>query len=192
MVPVWIVSEQWRPLNPPAEVRVLGASRSTANLLAATQALKVREARRYQPGGGVTWCNIYLADVLDILAAGIPHLWNGHELRANDIVDGLRAGTFPGWSRVADGLSAANRAATGLPTIAVWKNVLRGPDGKPVIGKDGKEIPKGPGHVMIVVPAPPGTSGVHVTGAGEACHEQCPLAAGFGSYAYQVEFYGHD
>lgn len=179
MVPAWISPQQWQALNPPAEVLQLGEMpRAPDVLLQATRVLKVKEARRYSPvraqnGSLITWCNIYLSDVLAILAAPIPHLWEDHELRANDIVDDLRAGALPGWNVSLGALGAAAAAGQGLPTIAVWKN------------------PKGPGHVMIVVPTPEGKDGVYVTGAGATCAEECPLAASFGPHASEVEFYGH-
>lgn len=186
MTPVWIIEQQWRALDPPAEIRKLGElPRSAEKLLEASRVLLVKSAKRYQPTK-LTFCNIYMADVLQILNARIDHLWDpdgdrgplpAHETTANEIVLNLRASKYPGWEALgvlASGqLSAANYAALGLPAIAIWKN----PSGAS-------------GHVMLVVPAPAGKSGLYLTGAGRFCHEQCTLAEGFGGYAPQVEFFG--
>lgn len=181
--PAWVVDEQWRELKPPAEVLRLGeAPRAPEKLLAATRALQVKIAKRYQPVT-VTWCNIYLADVMQILRAPLPHWYDlqdgkgRREMRANDIVDGARARKFPGWESLgvlASGqLAASNHAALGLPTFAAWKN----PSG-------------GPGHVTPVVPTPAGEHGVYVSGAGRQCVEECPIAQAFGKYTPEVEFFG--
>lgn len=180
-VPAWVNHRQWVPLKPPPEVMALGKTRSASNLLAASQALHVLEAERYK-ATAVTWCNIYFADVLDILAAPCPHMFdpdgNGplpsEELRANRIVELLRAKKIPGFYSVeGNELTIANRCAVGLVTVAVAFN------------------PKGPGHVMLVVPAH-GAKGVHVTGAGRNNLEQAPIAKGFGSLLKSVEYFGHD
>jgi hypothetical protein len=182
MIPLWIVPEQYRELNPPAEVRVLATVRSAANLLAASRSLFVTSAPRYAPlPDGRTWCNVFASDLAAILQAPLPHrfdLGDGQgtrELRANDMADGLRRNVFPGWSRVLVG-DAANRAALGLPTVAIWRNPR----------------PAGAGHVVFVVPTPPGRTGIYVTGAGRACVDQCPIAQAFGGLVPQVEVYGHD
>lgn len=182
MTPAWIVEDQWRPLSPPAEIRQLGdLPRSPERLLAATRALHVLTAKRYRPTPTQTWCNIFLADICGILRAPLPHwfdLGDGQsrrELKANDIVNGLRRRRFPGWSMVgtmASQLAVRNLAAVGLPVVAVWKN--------PGAGS---------GHVVIVVPTPEGKRGVYVTGAGRHCVQECPIAEAFGRYLDQVEFY---
>lgn len=178
-IAAWILADQSKPLNPPPEVRALGDIRSADNLLAASRALLVTLAKRYRPTV-YTWCNVFLADVLAILRAPLPHVFDlgdGHglrELRANDIVDGLRAGKFPGWSAVLSRLEPSNRAALGLVTIAVWKNTT----------------PGGHGHVALVVPTPAGKSGIYVTAAGRTCADQCPIGNQFGTLP--VEFYGYE
>lgn len=179
MIPAWVVPQQWRELEPPAEVRRLGDVRSAENLIAATLALHVKEAPRYTPTPAATWCNVFLRDVLAILKAPIPMRFDfgdGRgvvETRANDIATGLKNGVWPGWLPVSEA-SAAFGASQGLPTVAVWRN----PTGRA-------------GHVVIVVPTPAGKSGVYVTGAGRQCLESCPIAQAFGPYVRQVEFYGH-
>ncbi len=180
--PAWVVPQQWKPLKPPADVMALGKVRSGANLLAATNALCVKEAARYA-ATAVTWCNIYFADALDILGAPIPHMFDpdgdgplpSEELRANRIVELLRAKKFDGYYKVdSNPLILANRAACGLPTVAVWFNK------------------SGPGHVVLIVPTPTGKSGVYVTGAGRNNLQQEPIAKAFGSFLPNVEFFGHD
>lgn len=188
MSAAWIIDQQWTSLNPPAEVRALGSlPRSPEKLLAASRVLRVKLSRRYQPTK-VTWCNIYVSDVLDILDAPLPHWFDpdgegplpAFEERANMMADGLAAGDFPGWAPVGRMLEAStreqavvNRAAAGLPTVAVWRN------------------PKGTGHIVLVVPTPVGEHGIYVTGAGRVCVEQCPIAKAFGQYLPDVAFYGH-
>jgi hypothetical protein len=183
MTPVWVIDQQWKDLDPPAWVLAYGdAPRSPEKLLDATRSLQVKTSKRYAPTG-VTFCNIYLSDVMQILKAPVPHWYDlsdgrgRREMRANDIVDGMRAGKFPGWSSLgvlASGqLAASNHAAVGLPAFAAWKN------------------PKGPGHVTPVVPTPPGKTGVYVSGAGRQCVEECPLAQAYGPHTPEVEFFGY-
>lgn len=174
MIPTWIVPEQWKPLVPPAaEIRT---ERSAENLLAATRALHVTQAKRYLPAHGNTWCNIFMSDATQLLGCPISH-WDpqGNERTINRTILDLRAGKFEGWTKVA-AHDAANRAQIGLPTVAVWLN------------------PRGHGHVSVVVPRPDnGELGhIYVTGAGAACREQCKLEEQFGPYTPMVEFYGHD
>lgn len=174
MVPAWIVPEQWKALTPPpSEVRTV---RSADNLLAATRALHVMEAKRYLPANGNTYCNIFMADATQLLGCSIAHRdAAGNERTINQTILDLRAGKYDGWTKVTVS-DAANRAQMGLPTVAVWLN------------------PKGHGHVAVLVPRPTaGTVGhVYVTGAGAACREQCTIEGQFGSLTSQVEFFGHD
>jgi hypothetical protein len=188
--PPWINPNQGVPLSPPAVVLKLGAlPRAPENLIALPNALHILTAKRYAPvrlpnGTLETWCNIFVADACTILRKPILHrldLRDGkgvRELRANDIVDGLRRQVFPGWSMTGTMASAEAvkvLASEGRPQVAVWKN----PTG-------------GPGHVMLVLPTPPGRSEVWVAGAGAQCHDGCPIANGFGPYTYHVEFYAAD
>lgn len=197
--PPWIYGDAWRDLAPPAIVMKLGElPRSPDKLLSAARALFVTTARRYQTDASGTKCNIYLADVLNILAAPIPHRFNlgdGRgliELRANDIVDGLRASKFQGWYRVRS-VPAWVEASHGLPTVAVWKNDLPifNADGKPAHDEWGRPRHHA-GHVVLVVPTPPTKAGIYVTGAGARCIDQCPIAEAFGPYLPAVEFYSHE
>jgi len=165
MVPAWIVPEQYRELSPPAEVMLLADQRSAENLLAACRSLKVTEAKRYAPTT-VTWCNIYAADACQILKAPLPHVFDlgdgkgPREMRANDIFNGLAKGAFPNWAAVgtiASKQAIMNLAKVGIPQVAVWFN------------------PKGPGHIVHVVPTPEGKTGIYVTGAGRVCVNECPI-----------------
>lgn len=186
MVPAWVIEQQWKALDPPAEIRALGDQRSASNLLAATRALTVLEAKRYRPQTfpqRVTWCNIFAADACGILKAPLPHLFDPDgsgplpekEMRANDIAETLSKNGFPGWQltgTVASSLAVSNAAAVGLVSVGVWRN----PAG-------------GPGHIVVVVPAPVNRTGVFVTGAGGRCVEECPIADAFGSKVQEVKFY---
>lgn len=210
MVPIWVNPNQGVTLNPPAEVLKLGElPRAPEKVLGAYASLALTEAKRYQPLGGRTWCNIALADAMAILRAAIPHrfdLLDGkglRELRANDIVDGLRAGKFKGWTKtgsIASAEAVRALARDGKPQVAVWKNnsLAKPSDGKTLIGTDGKPV-LNPGHVVGVVAAPAvipekhtGLSGVYVSGAGAQCLHQCPIEQAFGPYLSGVEFFAYD
>lgn len=186
MTPAWVVDQQWIPLNPPAEVLKLGElPRAPDVLLKATRAVHVLEAKRYQPTPKSTFCNIVVSDIAQIIGAPLPHVLDdgsaagAHEMTANMMTLALRAGLYPRWKTLGvlalGQEAAAAYAAAGKAAIAIWKN----PTGAS-------------GHVMWVVPPPPGHSGVYVTGAGRSCHDQCTLAQGFGPYVPQVEFFGFD
>ncbi len=177
MTPAWVVPEQWKRLKPPASVLARGLVRTPEALLETSKILCVRDAKRYQPpGDGRTWCNIYLADVCDLLGAPMPHVFDlgdgkgKRELRANDIVDGLRAAAFPGWEPTK---RPATQASLGIPTVGVWKN----------------PNPAHSGHVVLVSVTGAGLTGVFVTGAGRKCVEGAPIRNAFGSYTPAVEFF---
>lgn len=196
-IPPWILPDAWQQLTPPAIVLKLGElPRAPDKVLSASRSLHVTLAKRYQPDATGTKCNIYLSDVLMILAAPIPHdfdMGDGRgkrEIVANDIVDGLHKSLFGDW-RVYGPAEAASRAAAGFPTIAVWKNTAPRKDtsGR-IITQKGRPLFH-PGHVVLVVPAPAGASGLYVTGAGAHCIESCPISWAFGN-ATPVEIYSHD
>jgi hypothetical protein len=147
--------------------------------------------RRYRPDSNGTKCNIFDSDLAQLHNAPLPHRWRttpGGKLQwmsANDMITALRADLYPGWSLVSPSnitrLAPVERAAMGLPTIAVWFNAKRRADGS-----------LEPGHVVWVVATPPGKSGLYVTGAGRTCVDQCPIAQAFGSHVNEVEFYGYE
>lgn len=182
--PAWIVEDMAALLSPPAEVRAFGNERSAANTLAATRALFVMQAKRYQPSSVGTKCNLFLSDVAQILSCPLPHRFDiGKGLQwmsANNMVEALRRGLYPNWSHVEIGklgvLNPVERAALGLPTVAVWPN----PD------------PESSGHVVWVVPTPAGKVGIYVTGAGRNCVQECPIESAFGKLTPKVIFYGHE
>jgi hypothetical protein len=205
--PLWIDPVQWRDLKPPAEVLKLGElPRAPEKILAATRALCVLTALRYQPvvdpKGRIvsTWCNINTSDAMSILRAPLPHWYDladgrgRREMQANDYWDGLRAMKFPGWSKL--GTMASEKAviewvAQGHPAVAVWKNTTPRTDGAGrILVMNGRPVLK-PGHINPVVPTPAGRGGVHVTGAGGKCVQECPIQFSFGHHTPEVEFYGH-
>jgi hypothetical protein len=175
MVPLWIAPNQGAVLNPPAEVLAVTVDpKAPDRLAAAVAALHVTEAKRYQPseidGKRVTWCNIFTADVCQLLAAPLPHVFDlsdgkgKRELRANDVFDGLSANKFPGWAKtgtIASALAVKNLAMVGVPQVAVWKN-----------------LPGKPGHIVLVIPSR--DARVWVAGAGGHCSSGCPIEDQFG------------
>lgn len=184
-VPTWIDPRQYMELRPPADLLETGKLRTRLAIKLVAGSLMVSTAKRYASfrnaaGILVTWCNVYLADVLAILGCPIPHwfdLGDGRgkrEMRANDIVIGLRAGRFDGWSSLGNETEAVAWAGAGKPAVAVWLN------------------PKGPGHVGLVVATPEGQHGAWIYAAGKTCVEDCAIDKSFGSHTNEVEFYGHD
>lgn len=200
--PPWILDDAWRPLNPPAEILLLGEMpRAPEKLLACTRALHVTVSRRYQPDASGTKCNINTSDVMQIMNAPLPHVFDlgdgrgSRELTANDTMDGLRALKFPGWSKIGTMASAdavIAWVATGKPAVAVWKNPQPRTDSRGrALTVNGRIVYRS-GHINPVVPTPAGKGGVHVTGAGGHCVQECPIEFSFGQYTSQVEFYGHE
>lgn len=201
--PAWIPDDLALEVTPPAHVMKLSEVRSAENTLELARTLlghvpgrRVRGIvpddlipRRYRPDSNGTKCNVLASDLAQLHNAPLPHRWRttpGGKLQwmsANDMITALRADLYPGWSLVSPAkLSTQNpveRAAMGLPTIAVWFNAKRRADGS-----------LEPGHVVWVVATPPGKTGLYVTGAGRTCVDQCPIAQAFGSHVNEVEFYG--
>jgi len=178
--------------------------RAPEKLLLASRSLRVTDAKRYRPLPAATWCNIYLADVCDILQAPIPHLFDPDgagpipemELRANHIVDGLRAKRFNGWFKIGTmaSISAAITLANeGHPVVATWANPNPVKDAKGKQKRDRNGLPVfHAGHVVLLVPTPEGKRGAFATGAGRRCVEQCPIAEAFGLVLSQVELWHHE
>jgi hypothetical protein len=202
MTPIWIVNDQAVPLNPPAEILKLGEMpRTPEKILAATRALCVTTAKRYQPDDNHTWCNVNTSDYCQIIRAPLPHVFDlqdgqgRRELRANDIVDGLRALKFQGWSKLGTLASAeavVAWVAQGKPAVATWKNLTPKKDSAGRVLTVNGRIQYRSGHINPVVPTPAGKSGVHVTGAGAHCVQECPIEFSFGQYVREVEFWGHE
>jgi hypothetical protein len=205
MIPPWVHSDLARELDPPAEVMRLSETRSPEATLLITRALLglgmpspktlliggvIPDAMlppRYRPADVGTKCNFFTTDAMQLLRAPLPHRWRPvadgplQWMSANDMAMGLRLNLYPGWYRVEPAklgqLDVVERAAAGLPTVAVWHNPLPKPAS---------------GHIVVVVPTPPGKTGIYVTGAGRHCVDQCPIAQAFGPHVKEVEFYGHE
>ena len=197
--PIWILDEQWRELKPPAEVLVLGElPRAPEKILGVTRALCVTHAPRYQPDASGTKCNINTSDVIQILQAPLPHWYDfgdgrgRRELTANDTIDALRAGKFPGWSKIADADAVIAWVALGKPAVVTWRNMTPKRNSAGGVLTLNGVIQYRSGHINPVVPTPIGRGGVHVTGAGATCVEEVPLAFSFGQYVRDVEFWGHE
>jgi hypothetical protein len=204
--PPWIADAQWMQLNPPAEVLALGEMpRAPEKLLAVPKALNLLTAKRYAPivlNGVIqsTYCNIFVSDATTVLRAPLPHKFDLgdkrglRELNANEMVDGLRAGKFDGWSVVGTMASASaviSLAGSGWPCVAVWKNPQPKKDSAGRVITVNGVVQYHSGHVVLVVPPPAGKRGVYVSGAGARCVDQCLITDSFGIYTPQVEFYSH-
>lgn len=217
MIPPWIIDDMARELDPPAYVMKLSEVRSAENTLLITRTLlgTYREQQdgtkvflniwfrravpddvipaRYQPHDTGTRCNLFTSDAGQIHRAPLPHRWRITEggklqwMSANDMTLALRTSLYPGWSRIEPAklgqLDIAERAELGLPTVATWFN-----NGVKLV--NGTATPLS-GHIVWVVPTPPGKTGIYVTGAGRTCVDQCPIAQAFGAHVREVEFYGH-
>lgn len=113
----------------------------------------------FAPRDGLTFCNCYVAVLTAALRAPIPprlanlqHAW----LKSDE-------GRMAGWMPV-DIETARQRAALGYPTVASWRNP-----------RDDK-----PGHIALLVPAPPGASGAYVTAAGTENFIRTTVGRSFG------------
>lgn len=206
MIPPWIVDDLSAVLDPPAIIARLAyeVPHSGVKTLFITRTLLGPHAAgyvsgrvpadlippRYQPHDNGTRCNLFVSDVAQLHGTPLPHRWftdigsAKQWMSANDMNVALKRNLYPGWSRVEPSrlgeLDIVERTALGLPTVASWFNHSKRPDGSPASG-----------HIVWVVPTPPGRAGIYVTGAGRTCVEQCPIAQAFGSHVGEVEFYGH-
>jgi hypothetical protein len=149
--------------------------RSRQNYLDAIASLDVEHNPIYQAGylvAGVTWCNRFLTDATRLLDCEIPFA------KANDQVIWLAGmpGAAAGWLELHDlsmpqGLvsretQAIARVELGLPTVAVWSNPK----------------PADHGHVGMVVPTLPPSTGVHVAAAGSHNFQNAAVSRSFGVY----------
>lgn len=191
MIPPWIVDDMALELDPPAIIRRLAdLAPDPVRTLFITRGLQVTKAARYQPHDNGTRCNLFVSDVAQLHGTPLPHRWftdigsAKQWMSANDMNVALKRNLYPGWSRVEPSklgeADIVERAAAGLPTVASWFNHAKRPDGS-----------NASGHIVWVVPTPPGRTGIYVTGAGRTCVDQCPIAQAFGSHVGEVEFYGH-
>jgi hypothetical protein len=166
-------AEQWRPAVP--LICSTPQRRAPELLRQVAGQFDVVHAQRYQPGGGRTWCNIFLWDATTALGAEIPH-WvdlagqpvapgHGAELSANAVVHWLELhGPAHGWSECNE-RGAREAAAQGRPAVAVWANPMPGHSG----------------HVALVLPDSDPHAAARIAQAGAHNLFDAPLFQGFGS-----------
>ncbi len=111
-----------------------------------------------KPTEGITWCNVFVADLADELRIILPHKKANEQILWLDAADGGRG---LGWDRV-DAVDARKNANAGKFTLATWFN------------------DKGHGHISAVVPF--NSAAVWIAQAGFRNYLAVQLAAGFGSY----------
>jgi len=168
----WLYADAWVPVTPP----MTGGSlcRSRDRLIEVLRQFPVESHPRYEPRPGVTFCNIFVADISRALGAEIPYWWMRSELNANSMADWLagRHGQRHGW-RISTRGECIARAELGMPCVVVWKN----PDEKK------------PGHIAMVVP-----SEMHgearIAQAGSINSLSLALTRGFGDRV--VTFFTHN
>lgn len=169
---------RWR-LIPVTAFRVRGTPgvRTPENLSSVMGQFNVESSPRYQPGKGITCCNLYISDVTNALGAELPH-WvdrkkalssypgaHSRETTANDIYDRLLAGV-DGYTECTPDVALA-KALLGHPVVVSWRN------------------PSGPGHVGLVEPVSD-ARGILVAQAGAVCGRRIPLRAAFGDRALRM------
>lgn len=130
----------WQNIKPPAGE----LPAHPGKLRAVIEELDVANAPRYRPGPGVTWCNIFVTDVITAMgfepghwvqADGTPApVGSGKELNANGLVRWLiEYGPVKGWIE-ADKATATDAAARGHLVV---------------VGYDSKS--NKPGHVAVML-----------------------------------------
>lgn len=172
--------KQFLPLPPVLRSNLGARSPESANLVLAQ--FNVGLAPRYAPRDGVTFCNIFVWDVAAAFGVQLPHWLTlqgepadkpgppARETTANELRDRLVAGAW-GWEPM-EAIKAAQNAARGCPTIAIWRNHT------------------GPGHVAWLEPTSDAAD-IEVAQAGSICGRDIPLAAAFGKHRIpQVLFFG--
>ena len=162
------------------------ASRSAAVLEQVINQFAVGHNPRFLPGGGFTYCNIFVWDVTRALDCPIPH-WitaagaiaapfapGAFEININGGYDWMaKYGVAAhGWRRI-DAATAQQYANAGKIAVALWKN----PSG-------------GHGHTAMVRPGTLTARGPATAQAGSTNFNEGHLADGFGSL--RPLFYGHD
>jgi hypothetical protein len=103
----------------------LASGRDPSTLNQAIDSLDVTNSAKYQPANGVTYCNIFVQDVMGLLGAPLTNA------DANDTVAWLNDSSN-GWTETDDPQAAQNWANQGGPAIVGWSN------------------PGGHGHVAVV------------------------------------------
>lgn len=122
-------------------------NRSKTNYNTVIDQFNVANNSRYKQRNGKTYCNIFAWDIMTAMKVQLPHWINSNnvpaepyssgakELNANATYNWLNNyGEKYGWRKVS-AYDAQQRANSGYPTIAIWKN----PTG-------------GSGHVMVIRP----------------------------------------
>lgn len=157
-----IVKPPWKPIEP-SKTNGIG-ERSPAKLIEMLQQFENTKNPRYQMKGGSTYCNIFCWDATKALQCEIPHIVDGIEKLANQMIDWLD-GEAAGWKKI-DQQEAEHLASFGHPVIATYKN------------------PHGHGHMAMLLP------NGHIVQAGIAPLYDAPLKSGFGSRP--VKFFAHE
>ena len=136
------------------------------DVFAAVAAVDPQHNPIYQPGygGGVSWCNKFVADVLLWLGITFP----GPPMLADDQIAYLNAGN-DGWTPISDMGSAQAAALAGQIVLATYFN------------------PSGSGHMALVLPIDGPL--VYTAQAGKSNWNQGLLLAGFGTLP--VRFFAH-
>jgi hypothetical protein len=123
-----------------------------------------------QPRDGLTFCNDAITQLTLPLGCAVPIALANQQ---HDWLTG-EPGKAAGWVLV-DAETARQRAATGFPTVATWKN----PTG-------------GHGHIMLVVPSPDADMGhLYVAGAGVKNFNCARIEDSFG-LTIHPDFLTHD
>lgn len=147
----------------------------------------VDTSKRYQPAGGLTFCNIFAWDVMTAMNAPLPHWVNGTgdpvhagapggvELLANQVSDWLeRYGARFSWKEGGPKDSQVH-ANAGRPSVVLYK------------AKPGTD--RGIGHIAVVRPGEWKAGGPWIAQAGSRCFNRGPCDSGFG--VRQIRFWLH-
>lgn len=140
---------------------------------------------RYLPGGGFTYCNIFVWDVTRAMGCELPHWLDAHgrpaqpfapgayEVNINGGVDWMKKYGVAqhGWQKLTD-VQAQAYANAGQMALALWKN----PSG-------------GHGHTAVVRPGTLTARGPAAAQAGSRNFNMGHIKDGFGNLA--VQYYGH-
>ena len=129
----------WKSITIPAESLPYGAHKQRQII----KELDVENSPRYKPGGGKTYCNIFVSDFLDAMGLPPTHVEGGVELNANAMIEWLASpkGASTGWIE-ADRETALDAAERGHVVLVTYFNHNVNPITKKLR----------PGHIAIVLP----------------------------------------
>ena len=146
----------WKSITIPAESLPYGAHKQRQII----KELDVENSPRYKPGGGKTYCNIFVSDFLDAMGLPPTHVEGGVELSANAMIEWLASpkGAGTGWIE-ADRETALGAAERGHVVLITYFQHARGRSG----------------HIAIVLPE--GT----IAQAGKANFVGRTIREGFGT-----------